>query len=223
MVYPKVLEHIMSQIESAVLLRIDEALPPIRLLVVDDHPPTREQAVQDLSAGELIEVIAEAETSDEAYKLAKSLLPDIVLLDLHLPGLITTPDLLRRLVALTNVKVVIYASQSKASEVQDFLDAGASAYILKTDPAALIRMSILMVHKGNENVVSPSLPRNLLRLSAQERGILKQVTKRGGLPKAAARMGLTEYDLNQLLFHLVEKLELESIDELTKWAKKNGF
>lgn len=197
--------------------------PMIRLLVVDDHPPTREQAVQDLSAGDLIEVIAEAETSDEAFKLAKSLLPDIVLLDLHLPGLIQTPDLVRRLVGLKNVKVVMYASQSKASEVQDFLDGGASAYILKTDPAPLIRMSILMVYKGNENVVSPSLPRNLLRLSAQERGILRQITKRGGLPKAADRMGLTEYDLNQLLFHLVEKLELESIDDLTKWSKRNGF
>lgn len=198
-------------------------MPPIRLLVVDDHPPTREQAVQDLAQGNQIEVIAEAETSDEAFKLAKSLLPDIVLLDLHLPGLITTPDLLRRLVGLTNVKVVIYASQSKASEVQDFLDAGASAYILKSDPPELMRMSILMVHKGKENVISPFLPKNLLRLSSQERGILKQITKRGGLPKAAVRMGITEYDLNQLLFHLVEKLELESIDELTKWAKRNGF
>lgn len=195
----------------------------IRLLVVDDHPPSREQAVSDLSAGELIEIVGEAETSDEAFKLAKTLLPDIVLLDLHLPGLLSTPDLLRKLVALQNVKVVIFASQSKASEVQDYLDGGAAAYILKDDPPALLRMSILMVHRGSQGIVSPQLPKNLLRLSPQERNFLREIGKRGGVPKAAARIGLTEYDLNQILFHIADKLEIEGLDKLAKWAKKHGF
>jgi DNA-binding NarL/FixJ family response regulator len=195
----------------------------IRLLVVDDHPPSREKAVQDLSSGDLIEIIAQAETSDEAYKLSKSLLPEIVLLDLHLPGLITTPDLVRRLVALKNVKVVMFASQGKASEVQDYLDGGASAYVLKDDPPALLRMSLLMVSRGSQGVVSPSLPANLLRLSQQERSILKEIGRKGGIPKAAARMGLEEYDLNQLLYHIAGKLEIESIEKLARWAKKHGF
>lgn len=195
----------------------------IRLIIVDDHPPSREEAVRELAAGNLIEVIAEAETSDEAYKLSSALLPEIVLLDLHLPGLISTPDLVKRLVALKNVKVVMYASQSKASEVQDYLEGGAAAYVLKSDSPALLRMSLLMVSKGSRNIISPSLPKNLLRLSAQERNILREISKRGGLPKAAQRMGLTEYDLNQILFHLVDKLELESSDKLLRWAKKHGF
>lgn len=195
----------------------------IRLLIVDDHPPSREKAVADLSSGELIEIIAEAETSDEAYKLAQKLLPDVVLLDLHLPGLLSTNDLLRKLVGLKNVKVVIFASQSKASEVQDFLDAGACAYILKEDAPALLRMSILMVYRGSQGIVSPDLPKNLLRLSPQERGFLREITKRGGVPKAAERMGLAEYDLNQILFHIADKLEIEGVEKLAKWAKKHGF
>lgn len=195
----------------------------IRLLIVDDHQPTREEALRELAAGDLIEVIAEAETSDEAYKLASALLPDIVLLDLHLPGLISTPDLIKRLASLKNVKIVLFASQSKASEVQDYLDGGAAAYVLKSDPPALLRMSLLMVSKGSRNIVSPALPKNLLRLSAQERNILREVCKRGGLGKAAERMGLAEYDLNQILFHLADKLEIESADKLLKWAKKHGF
>ena len=195
----------------------------IRLLLVDDHPPARQKAAADLSAGDLIEIIAEAETSDEAYKLSKSLLPHVVLLDLHLPGLITTPDLVKKLAALTNVRVVMFASQSKASEVQDYLDYGAAAYVLKDDPPALLRMSILMVSRGSQGIVSPMLPKNLLRLSAQERNILREIGRRGGIPKAAERMGLTEYDLNQILFHIGGKLEIEEIDKLAKWAKKNGF
>ncbi len=87
----------------------------IRLMVVDDHIPTRQQIVHDLTSGDLIEIIAEAGTADEAWQMAKQLLPDIILLDLHLPGFLTTDDLLQRLTTLPNVKVVIFASQAKAA------------------------------------------------------------------------------------------------------------
>ncbi len=195
----------------------------IRLLVVDDHVQTREQAVTDLSSGGLINVVGQAGTSDEAYKLCAQLLPDIVLLDLHLPGLIGTFDLIKKLTSLKMVRVVIFASQSKASEVQDLLDAGAAAYVLKTDPPALLRMTIVMVHKGSRGVVSPALPRHLTRLSPQERSLLRQLTMRGKLAKAQERLGITETELQDLISHLTEKLELESSDELVKWAKKHGF
>jgi len=195
----------------------------IRLLVVDDHVQTREQAVTDLSSGGLINVVGQAGTSDEAYKLCAQLLPDIVLLDLHLPGLIGTFDLIKKLTSLKMVRDVIFASQSKASEVQDLLDAGAAAYVLKTDPPALLRMTIVMVHKGSRGVVSPALPRHLTRLSPQERSLLRQLTMRGKLAKAQERLGITETELQDLISHLTEKLELESSEELVKWAKKHGF
>lgn len=196
---------------------------PIRLMVVDDHQPTREAAVNALQADGIIEVIGEAETSDEAWKMASALLPDVVLLDLHLPGLMQTEVLIKRLAGLRNSHVVVYASQSKAAEVQDLLDAGACAYILKTDPPALARMAILMVTRGSTGVLSPSLPRNITKLDQSERNILKHVTKRGGVAKAAERMGLTEFDLNQILESLSEKLELPGADYLVRWAKKHGF
>lgn len=194
-----------------------------RILVVDDNPPTREQIVQALSDGGMFEVIAEAETSDEAWKLAKQLLPDIVILDLHLPGLIQTPDLITRLTGLKNVKVVIFASQGKACEVQDLFDMGASAYVIKSDPIALIKMSLLMVSRGSRGIVSPALPGNLLRLSAQERNILKELTKRGGLTKAPQRMGISLEDFYAILDHLCTKLEVEDPEKLVKWAKKHGY
>jgi len=195
----------------------------IRLLVVDDHIPTRDQAVKDLSQGGLINVVGQAGTSDEAWKVASQLLPDIVLLDLHLPGLIQTFDLIKKLGSLKNVRIVVFASQSKASEVQDLLDAGAAAYVLKTDPAALVRMAIVMVHKGSRGVVSPALPRHLTRLSPQERTVLRQLTMRGKLARAPERLGISELELEGLITHLREKLEIETPDQLVKWAKKHGF
>src|SRR6185295_19248686 len=102
----------------------------IRLMVVDDHVEARKQIVNDLTSGDLITVIAESGTSDEAWQMAQQLLPDIILLDLHLPGFLTTDALLQRLVRLTNVKVVAFASKAQAADVQDHLDAGAAGYVL---------------------------------------------------------------------------------------------
>jgi DNA-binding NarL/FixJ family response regulator len=198
-------------------------MPEIRLVVVDDHKPTREEVVRELSSGGIIKIVGEAQTSDEALKVSRELLPDVVLLDLHLPGLLSTMDLLKRLVVLRNVRVVMFGSLGKPSEVQDLLDAGASGYVLKTDPPALLRMALLMVTRGTKNVVSPALPRHVTRLSQEERHLLRQVTQRGKFSKAAQRMEISEEQLMEQVQTLCEKLELPSPEHLVKWAKKQGF
>jgi DNA-binding NarL/FixJ family response regulator len=195
----------------------------IRLLVVDDHQPTRAEIISQLTEGGLIQVVGEAETSDQAWRLSEKLLPDIVLLDLHLPGLIPSIDLVKRLTALRNVKVIAFAGQSRGADVQDFLSAGAAAYIAKGDSPELVKMSLLMVSRGTRNVLSPSLPRQLTKLSGQERNLLREITKRGKLPKAAERLGIAEEELTRTLGELAHKLDLNDIDGLVKWAKKHGF
>lgn len=195
----------------------------IRLLVVDDHLPTRQAIIAELLVGNLIEVVAEAETSDQALRLGEKLLPDIVLLDLHLPGLFGSVDLIKRLTALRNVKVIAFASQVVGAEVHDLLDAGASGYILKNDASALIRMAILMVSRGSRNVTSSQLPRQLIQLTPGERVLLREITQRGKIQKAAERMGVSEPSLTQTVSELAEKLGLSDSEKLIKWAKKQGF
>ncbi len=192
-------------------------------MVVDDHVAVRAEIVSHLSQGDLLKVIAEADNSNDAWKVASQMLPDIILLDLHLPGLYSTFDLLKKFSQLKRAKVVIFASQGKAAEVQDLLEAGASGYVLKDDSPALIKMALLMVSKGSKGVISPSLPRYLTRLTVQERTVLRYMTMKGKLLKAAERMGITEQALADVVDHLVEKLELESSDKLLRWAKKHGF
>ncbi|MBN8660227.1 MAG: response regulator transcription factor [Candidatus Obscuribacter phosphatis] len=193
------------------------------MMIVDDHAQTRAEVGEKLAQGGLIKVVAEAETSHEAWVTASKILPDIVLLDLHLPGLYNTVELLKRFSQLKRTKVVIFAGQSKAAEVQDLLAAGASGYILKEDAPALVKMALLMVSKGSKSVISPSLPRHLTRLTAQERTILRYLTMKGKLSTAAERMGISQQELDDLLEHLVEKLELESPEKLLRWARKHGF
>ncbi len=195
----------------------------IRILLVDDHHESRQQIIPELKAGNLINVIGEAQTSDEALQMAEKLLPDVVLLDLHLPGLLTPPSLIQKLSALRNVKVIAFADNNKAAEVQELLQAGASGYILKSDSSVLIRMSVLMVARGSKNIISSAMPREINHLTSQERIILKYVNRATKPEKAASDLGISEGQLNAALTHLAEKLELGAIADLKKWAKKNGF
>ena len=195
----------------------------IRLMVVDDHLSTLNQTIDLLNQGEPFKVVAKAETSHEAWQTASQILPDIILLDLHLPGLYDTAGLLKRFSNLKRTKVVIHASHGKAAEVQDLLEAGASGYVLKEDSPALLKMALLMVSKGSRAVISPSLPRYITRLTLQERTLLRYLVLKGRLAKAAERLGISDQDVQDLVQHLAEKLELESSDKLLRWAKKHGF
>jgi DNA-binding NarL/FixJ family response regulator len=195
----------------------------IRILVVDDHKETRKQIIKELRVGNLLEIVGEAETSDEALKLAEKLLPDIVLLDLHLPGLISLQDLIKRLVALRNVKVALFANPVKAEQVKDLLEAGAASYSAKEDTPALIRMTLLMVARGSRNLISPSLPRQLLNISQLEKNILSELAKKGKLEKVLERLGISGESLAKSIEELRVKLEFEDSASMARWAKKNGF
>jgi len=195
----------------------------IRVLVVDDHASVRQKIINELKVGDLINVIGEAETSDEAYVRAEKLLPDVVLLDLHLPGLLTPFNLIQKLTALRNVKVLVLADTGVGADVQDLLESGASGYILKSDPLALVRMAIVMVSRGSHDIITPELPRQINHLTQEERAILKQVSNNSKLDKLASQLGISENRLTSTLLHLAQKLDLGTVANLRKWAKKNGF
>jgi DNA-binding NarL/FixJ family response regulator len=195
----------------------------IRVLVVDDHEPCRRKACLDLAAGNLIEILATAASSDQAYSLACKLLPDVVLLDLHLPGLLSTDVLLKKLLSLRNLHVVIFADRMNASQVQDYFDAGASAYVLKDDRSELLRMSVLMVYRGSKKVLSAALPANLLKLSPADRQLLSQTVRAGGMAGAARQIGLSRSELRNALEAIARILEIDSVEKLCRWAKNHWF
>ncbi len=191
--------------------------------MADDNLSYRHQVLKGLAGSGIIDVIAEANTTDETLQLARQLLPNIVLLDTHMPGLLATNVLLKKLIALKQVKVIMLGTSSKAAEVHDLLSSGACGYLLKKDHCALISMTVLMVHRGANSVTSPSLPRFITRLTAQEREILRHLAHRGQLSKTAERMGISMDALQELLKHLSQRLELSSTEEVVKRARKHGF
>jgi DNA-binding NarL/FixJ family response regulator len=142
-------------------------LPDIRVLIADDYPG-QNLATRDLSVPEICKVLARTETTDDTLKSAEKLLPDIVLLDSHMPGLLSCVELTRKLSKLRRVKVVVLSESRKLSLIKDFFDAGARAYMLKTDPPALVRMTIFLANRDGKNILSPDLPRSVLKLDDQD-------------------------------------------------------
>lgn len=120
---------------------------PIRVMIVDDHPLVRSAVARALDGDGMI-VVAEVATGEEALELAPTLLPDILLLDIALPGL-SGIQLVRELAPrLPATKIVILTVSSADRDLADAMRNGASGYLTKdVSPEALVR-AIRGAHAG---------------------------------------------------------------------------
>jgi DNA-binding NarL/FixJ family response regulator len=174
---------------------------PIRALVVDDHPLFRQGVVQSLDAVEDIVVIGEAACGAEALTLCMDLLPDIVLLDISMPGwngLTTTEKILA---ACPATKVIIVTVSEDRDTLLKAFKAGAHAYVLKGAPAHDLVEAVRLTIKG-EVYVSQSLAADML-LSLTHRAAqdpLQELTEREKEILALIATGLTNREIGEELF-----------------------
>jgi len=119
----------------------------INVLIVDDHPIVREGLHRLLKTQADLNVVGEAGDGMEALKLAKSVHPDVILLDIAMPGLngMETIRLLKD--KLPKVQVVIFSMYAKENYVQQALDAGALGYVLKASSSEDILSAIRAAHR----------------------------------------------------------------------------
>jgi two-component system nitrate/nitrite response regulator NarL len=133
---------------------------PIRIAVVDDHPIYREGVVQTLANADGIEVVAEGATAADALKAAQDLLPDVMLLDVVLPGGgIEAAGSIARL--CPNVRAIMLTASENESDVVSALQAGARGYILKGSSGFEVVETVRAVFRG-ESYVAPILGARLL-------------------------------------------------------------
>lgn len=138
----------------------DEQSEYIRVLVVDDHQVVREGLRRMLELENRIQVIGEAEGGEEAIAKAVSLSPDVVTMDLKMPGMdgITATRQIKQVMPQINVLVVtLYAEDF----VRKAIEAGATGYILKDSDCEQLTKAIFQVHAGL-CPIAPSLTRDLV-------------------------------------------------------------
>ena len=187
----------------------------IRVLVADDHPIVRGGIVALLESADDIEVVGQAATGLEAVDLALSLEPDLVLMDLRMPGIDGDEATARVLAARPGIRVVVLTTYETDESILTAIEAGASGYLLKAAPEREILAGIRAVSRG-EIALAPSLAAKLVQrvqrpavsLSARETEVLRLVAQGHSNPSIARELFLSEATIKTHLLHAFEKLEV---------------
>jgi len=174
----------------------------IRILVVDDHPIVRDGLVTVLQDQADLQVVGSVGTAEVAVALAARLHPDIVLLDLELPGMDGVAAMPRLLEAAPTARVIVFTAYDTDEQVFGAIQAGARGYLLKGADVAEIVRAIHNVHDGGSHL-APRVAARVLgavgaprrsptRLSAREREVLQLLAQGLATKQIARSLGVTE-------------------------------
>ena len=206
---------------------------PIRVVVIDDHELFRRGVIATLKDAGRFVVEGEGSTSAEALALARSLLPDLVLLDVHLPDGLGL-DIVRRLQLDCPVtRIVVLTVEEDDAMLLRAMREGASGYILKGVAADELVRAIADV-AGGAAYVSPKLAGHLLRemqerakgrealdeLSQRERDVLEGLARGETNREIAARLGLSEKTVKYYVTNVLIKLHVRNRVEAALLARK---
>lgn len=215
--------------------------PPVRVFLVDDHQLFLSGVRAELGALEdaPIEVVGEATDVDDAIDAIRRAEPQVVLLDVHMPG--GGGRTVLEAVRSTHPDIVFLAlSVSDApDDVLAVIRGGARGYVTKTIGAAELADAIVRVHSGDA-VFSPRLAGFVLdafagsvdtadvdpdldRLTPREREVLRHIARGYTYKEAARRLDISVKTVETHVSAVLRKLQLSSRHELTRWANDRGL
>ena len=205
----------------------------IRIVIADDHHLVREGIRQVLQASDEFDVVGQAGNGAEALRLAESLGPDVLVLDVSMPGqsgLEVTAALRDR---ASTVRVLVLSVHDHPQYVIEAVRAGARGYLRKDTEPAELRRAIRAV-AGGESFFSPSVARHLsaaiqgdtapgaadrlAALTPREREVLKGIAEGHTNKEIAAALGLSSRTVESYRESLMRKLGLYTVAELTRLA-----
>lgn len=208
---------------------------PIKLLLVDDHAIVREGLRALLSDVDEFIIVGEAANGDEACRIAPALQPDLVLIDLKMPGM-HAPDAIRMLRAVVpNVKVLALTSYAEDDQVRDVMKAGAMGYVLKEVSKADF-LDALRTVSGGQPWLHPQAQRSLVEqfrvnkpadplatLTYRERSVLELIARGKSNRQIAADLNLTEGTVKGYVSIILAKLKLEDRTQAALFAAERGM
>jgi two-component system, NarL family, response regulator NreC len=206
-----------------------------RVLIVDDHAVVRSGLKLVLDADEQIEPVGEAGSARDAIFEARSLKPDVILLDVVMPdqsGLEIIPQLLHE---NPETKVLVLSMQDDPRYVREAFDAGASGYVLKEAADSEVVAAVREV-AGGGRYVDPELGARLVAAESAERRRAEEdpLSEREGEVLRLLALGHTNQEIAKQLYisvrtaethraHIMQKLRLSSRAELVRYALDRGL
>ncbi len=211
--------------------------PPIRVLVADDHMIVRTGIRHVLESEAGFEVVGEAATAAEAVALAARLRPDVVVLDISMPGESGLQVAARLRDTDPEPRVLILSMHDNAEYVLESVRAGAHGYLLKDTVAIELRSAIRTVCRG-ESYFSPAIAsrlrealrgehethaRSLAQLTGREREVLLGVARGRTNKEIAGELGISHRTVETHRESLMRKLRIRTVAELTRFALGAGI
>jgi DNA-binding NarL/FixJ family response regulator len=205
----------------------------LRVLLVDDHQMLREGLRSILESEEGIEIVGEAGDGLAATEMARTLAPDIVIMDIGMKGL-NGIDATRQIRADSpRVKVIALSTYSDKSYVLSMLEAGASGYVLKSAAVAEILRAVRALAEGH-HYLSPDIAGVVVKahvdgsaqtgasghsiLASRERQILQLLAEGHTSPEIGRRLHIATSTVDTHRRNIMTKLDVHSVAELTKYA-----
>jgi DNA-binding NarL/FixJ family response regulator len=210
----------------------------IRVLVADDHTLVRDGIRALLATAHDIELVAEASDGREAIERARAAAPDVIILDIAMPGLggLESVPLLQR--ELPNARIIILTQYEQPEYVRRFLHLGVAGYVLKKAAGTELIAAIRAVHRGGL-VVDPAVAREVLQdsgrgravpsddpyesLTERERQVLKLVAEGRSNKDVATFLDISIKTAMTHREHVMQKLNLHNRTDLTRFALRRGI
>ncbi len=211
----------------------------IRLVLVDDHALIRAGVRSELTGSggppPVIEVVGEADSVEDAVEVIRTTRPDVVLLDVHLPGGGGHAVIEGLRADKLETRYLALSVSDAADDVIGVVRAGARGYVTKTIAAADLREAIVRVH-GGDAVFSPRLAGFVLdafasdepvpldpeldRLTVREREVLRLIARGYSYKEVASRLCLSVKTIETHVSAVLRKLQLSNRHQLTAWANE---
>jgi len=210
----------------------------LRVLLADDHEIMRQGLRLLLEKHSDMEVVAEANDGQEAIELADQLKPDVVVMDVNMPG-VDGADATRRIVSdQPETRIVALSMHSKKGFIIEMLKAGASAYVLKENAFSELVNAINTV-MGDEIYLSSKITRivvddyvqdrigrgaaSTMTLTDRENEVLKLVGDGKSSKEIALLLDLSVKTIDACRRRIMSKLDIDSVAELVKYAIREGL
>ena len=210
-------------------------MAPISVLIVDDHPVTREGLHAALELSEDVEVAGEAASGEEAVRLVGELSPDIVFMDVRMPGMDGIEATKRIRQVSPSTKIILFTVDESRSSISEAIQAGVSGYLLKDASADELVNAARLALEGKA-VIHPQLTRAFIeevqlaekqpeaaQLSKREKEILQKVAYGATTKEVAHDLGISPHTVKTHLERIFEKLGANDRAQAVAIAIRGGI
>jgi DNA-binding NarL/FixJ family response regulator len=195
----------------------------IKILVVEDHHATLDGLELGLSREPGFQIVGTSSNSDDGIALAKKFLPDIIVLDLHLPGSQAPRSMIKAYCQIPGTKLVIFSGENRVAFVQSVLSMGVAAYLLKSERVSTVAATIRKVMAGETAIMSSELSVDYKKITRSEHEVLAMLGKGLKYQDIADQRFTSVATARKQCETLLLKLDLETREQLIAWAVRNGY